>query len=73
VALIKVDYEIDIQSLFQVSDLVIILHLYRKENPDTLAIVIVDQALLCVHVVDQTLQQFYTGEHQGPTHYHVQV
>jgi hypothetical protein len=61
--LIKVDDEIGVQSLFRVSELVIILHLYRKENPDTLAIVVIDQELLCVCVVDEPLQQFYTGEH----------
>jgi hypothetical protein len=72
-ALIKVDDEIGTQSLFRVFELVIIMHLYRKENPDTLAIVIIDQALLCVHVVDEPLQKFYTGEHRGPGCYHVLV
>ena len=47
--------EIGVQSLLRVSKLVITLHLYRKENPDTLAIVIIDQTYLCVSVVDKPL------------------
>jgi hypothetical protein len=50
---IKFDDKISIQSLFRVSELVIILHLHREEKPNTLAIVIVDHELLCVHVADE--------------------
>jgi hypothetical protein len=53
---IKVDDEIGVQSLFGISKLVIILHFYQKENPDTLVIVIIDQELLCVYVADEPLQ-----------------
>jgi hypothetical protein len=55
-ALIKFDDEIGVQSLFRVSELVVIMHLYQKENPDTLTIVIIDQELLCLRVVNETLQ-----------------
>jgi hypothetical protein len=53
---IKVDDEIGVQSLFGVSNLVIILHFYWKENPDALAIVVIDQELMCVCVADEPLQ-----------------
>ena len=71
--LIKVDEEIDVQSLFQVSELVIILHLYWKENLDTLSIDVINQILMCVHVIDDPLQEFYVGEHWSSTCHHVQV
>jgi hypothetical protein len=48
--LIKFDNEINVQSLFRVSKLVIILHLYWKENPDTLTIDVINQTLLRVSV-----------------------
>jgi hypothetical protein len=56
-----------------VSELVVILHLHWKENPDTLAIVIINQTSLCVCVVDKPLQEFYAGEYWSSSHYHVQV
>jgi hypothetical protein len=71
VALIEVYEEIDVHSLLWVSDLIINMHLYQKENPDTLAIVIVDQALLCVHVVDEPLQEFYARKNWIFASHHV--
>jgi hypothetical protein len=73
VVIIKVNDEISVHSLLWVSELLIFLHLYKKKNFVTLTIFIVDQELLCVCVVDEPLQQFYTRKHRGSARYHVQV
>jgi hypothetical protein len=41
------------------------MHLYRKKNPNTLSIVVVDQNFCVSRVVDEPLQQFYIGKHRG--------
>jgi hypothetical protein len=73
VALVEFYNKISVQSLLRVSKLVITLHLYRKENPDTLTIVVINQTFLCVFLVDEPLQEFYVGEHWSSACYHVQV
>jgi hypothetical protein len=73
IVLINFDDKIGVQSLFRVFGLVIILHLYWKENPNTFSIFIVDQAFLGVCVVNNPLQEFYAGEHWSYARHHVQV
>jgi hypothetical protein len=71
--LIEVYNKIGVKPLLWVSELVVILHFHRKENPDTLAIVVINQTSLCVHVVDKPLQEFYAGEKWSSSRYHVEV
>ena len=65
--------KIGVQLLLWVSELVVILHFHQKENPDTLAIVVINQTSLCVCVVDNPFQEFDAGEYRSPAHHHVQI
>jgi hypothetical protein len=69
--LVDIYDEIGAQSLLWVSKFVLTLHLYRKENPNTLTIDVVNQTFLCVHVVDEPLHEFYAGEKWSSPCHHV--
>jgi hypothetical protein len=73
VFLIEAYNKIGVQPLLWLSELVVILNLHWKENPDTLAIVVINQTSLCVSVIDKPLQEFYAGEYWSSSRYHVQI
>jgi hypothetical protein len=68
---IKLHHEICVETLFWVLELVLFIDLYREENFDASTILIVDQALMPIHMVDEPFQNLNAGENRGSSCHHV--
>jgi hypothetical protein len=53
--LVEAHNKIGVQPLLWLSELVLIMNLHWKENPDTLTIVFINQTYLCFSVIDKPL------------------